>query len=373
MTQRQRILSVYQGQIPDVVPYMLDLSHWYYHKFKKPWDLSISYLKPESALIDYHRRMEVGFYLANLASFFNVTYGNGVVASVKRTDTKSGPEIKWTFETPIGTISRTRVWEDVSYSWAIREFSLKTEHDLKVLAYALGSKQFTPAWDRYQQWVNEVGDLGVVYMSPSYSAMGELLSMWMGIEQTMFAVADWPDTMHKAVEQINTTWLRLIDLLAQSPAEIALLHDNFSSDIQSPRFFNTWSRSWYAEAVRRLHRAGKFVAIHLDGRLRGLLKTFAEIGIDCIDATTPKPMGDLTPIECRDEGGPNLILSGGIAPNLWTSSVSDEAFEKAVFDWLDLRKRSPRLIANAGDQVPPDACEHRILRMREMVEKFGRY
>ena len=84
-------------------------------------------------------------------------------------------------------------------------------------------------------------------------------------------------------------------------------------------------------------------------------------------------MGDLTPQECRDEAGPSLILSGGVAPNLWTKDASDQEFEQAVRAWLELQKRSPRLIANAGDQVPPGACEHRIALMRELVEKFGRY
>src|ERR1017187_1088201 len=38
MTTRERILAVYRGQTPDVVPYMLDLSHWFYHKHHRPCD-----------------------------------------------------------------------------------------------------------------------------------------------------------------------------------------------------------------------------------------------------------------------------------------------------------------------------------------------
>jgi len=373
MTKRERILAVYRGTTPDVVPYMLDLSHWFYHKTRAPWDLSVAYLKPESELIEHHRRMGVGFYLPNLASFFNVAYADDVNATVMRAETNTGPEITWKLETPLGTISRVRKWEESSYSWAIADRALKTEQDLRVLGHALGSRQFSPAWERYHEWIKEVGELGVVYISPGYSAMGELLSLWMGIEATMYAVMDWTSTVEEVMKRANTAWLRQIDLLAQSPAEIVLLGDNFSSDVQSPRFFNTWSRSWYAEAVRRLHAAGKFVAVHVDGRLKGLLRVFAEIGVDCIDATTPKPMGDLSPHECRNEAGPRLILSGGIPPNLWTPDVTDAVFEKAVMDWLELRKQSPRLIANAGDQVPPGACEHRISRMRDLVEKHGRY
>jgi hypothetical protein len=77
--------------------------------------------------------------------------------------------------------------------------------------------------------------------------------------------------------------------------------------------------------------------------MRGLLRAFAEIGVDCIDAATPAPLGDLTPSQCRDEAGKQLILSGGVPPDLWLSQATDEEFTRAVIDWLELRKRSPRL------------------------------
>ena len=51
MTQRDRILAVYRGEQPDVVPFMLDLSHWFYHREKRAWDLSLSYVSPERDLI----------------------------------------------------------------------------------------------------------------------------------------------------------------------------------------------------------------------------------------------------------------------------------------------------------------------------------
>ena len=70
MTTRERILAVYRGQTPDVVPYMLDLSHWFYHKHRRPWDLSASYEEPEFELIAYHKQVGAGFYLPNLGAFF---------------------------------------------------------------------------------------------------------------------------------------------------------------------------------------------------------------------------------------------------------------------------------------------------------------
>ena len=373
MTTRERILAVYRGQTPDVVPYMLDLSHWFYHKHHLPWDLSASYEEPEFELIAFHKQVGAGFYLPNLGAFFSTTYAPDVQASAIKDSPNGVPRITWRYETPLGAIERKRVWEAGSYSWAIEDWGLKDEKDLKVLGYALNRRQFTPRWDRWRAWADAVGTMGVVYLPVGYSGMGQLLNYWMGIETTMFAAVDYPDVVREVVDQINENNLALIDLIASSPAEIVLMGDNFSGDVQPPRFFEAWSRRYYAEAIRRLHQKGKFVAVHIDGRLRGALKMIGAAGADCADAVTPRPMGDLTPEECRREAGRDFILSGGVSPNLWLPHTPVEDFKQAVLAWLELKKHGPRLIANAGDQVPPNAEEERIEIMRDLVATHGQY
>ncbi|MCX6993939.1 MAG: hypothetical protein NT011_12465 [Kiritimatiellaeota bacterium] len=373
MNLRERILTVYRGATPDVVPYMLDLSHWFYHKNHLPWDLSKSYDQPEYELIDYHKKVGAGFYLPNLGAMYSATYPADVVAEMEKKDSKDAPEITWRFRTPLGTIERTRVWEEQTYAWGMKNWCVSTEQNLKALGYAMGGRTFSPCWDKYRMWTESVGDTGVVYLVIGYSAMGYILNYWMGIEQAMYAANDWPDTLHAVVDQINANLLQLIDLAAASPAEVILLGDNFSSDIQPPYFFNEWTRPYYAEAIRRLHAAGKHVAVHIDGRLRGALRMIRETAADCGDAITPRPTGDLTPAECRAEAGPDFILSGGVSPNLWLPNIDISEFKRAVLAWLETKQQSSRLIANAGDQVPPGAAEERIEIMRDMVAKHGRF
>jgi len=373
MTIRERILAVYQGKTPDCVPFMLDLCHWFYHRHRQSWDLSRSYEKPETELIRYHQKVGAGFYLPNLGDFFSVDYGPHVQTETRKETTPEGERITWRLTTPSGSIERVRMWEEASYSWAIRDWGVQNESDLRILGEALANRTFSPRWDRYDAWLKEVGDVGVAYLNTGYSGMGYLLSLWMGIEGGTFAAADYPSTVREVVDQINASNLRLIDLFAQSPAEVILMGDNFSSDVQPPRFFKEWSHAYYAEAIRRLHAAGKRVMVHIDGRLRGALRMIREAGADGADAVTPKPMGDLSPRECREEAGDQFILSGGVAPNLWLPEVDIETFRKAVLAWLELKKKGPHLIANAGDQVPPNAVEERIEIMRDMVEKHGRF
>jgi hypothetical protein len=373
MTQRERILAVYRREVPDAVPFMLDLSHWYYHRHRRPWDLSAAYEEPERELIDYHRQAGVGFHMPNLGAFYTVRYGPGVRTETVKRQRDGAPEIVWRLHTPLGSIERARVWSDTTYAWAISQWGITTPKDLEVFACALANRRYAPRWDRYQAWVDYVGDLGVVYLPVAYSAMGQLLNYWMGVEGTLYATVDYPAVLRDAVDRVNANNLELIDLVCASPAEVVLMGDNFSSDIQSPRFYAQWSRPYYEEAIRRLHRAGKAVAVHIDGRLRGALRMIRESGADAGDAITPSPMGDLSPAQCRQEAGADFILSGGVSPELWLPYVPVDRFREAVLAWLALTQDSFRLIAGAGDQVPPGAEESRIALMRDLVEEHGRY
>jgi hypothetical protein len=373
MTERERLLTVYRGETPDRVPFFLDLSHWFYQRHGIPFDLSVPHLEPEWDLIAYHKNVGAGFYVPNLNSYFDVTLPPDVVATATKEMAPQGPEITWRLETPIGIIERKRQWEEQSYSWNVSKWGVRTEQDLRVLGYALSRYQYQPAWERYTPWVESLGDYGVVYISIGYSAMGHLLGYWMGIEGTIYASVNMPGVLREVVDQINDNILSCVDMVCRSPAEVIIMGDNFSGDIQPPRFFKKWSEPFYAEAIRRVREAGKYSAVHIDGRLRGILKCFGDLGASCADAVTPAPMGDLTPRQCREEAGPDMILSGGVPPNLWLPEVSDRAFKRSVLDWLAIRRLSPRLVANAGDQVPPGAPEYRIEMMRELVEEHGRY
>lgn len=371
--QRERILSVYRGEVPDVVPFMLDLSHWFYHKNRMPWDLSRAYLEPDRELIAYHHQARVGFYIANNASFWEERYRDDVSVSVRKEEGEGTPQICWTIETPLGKIQRVRQWSETTYSWHIKAWGVQSENDLRVFQYAMTGRSFVPRWERYQPWVDAVGEMGVVYMPVGYSAMGQLLNYWMGIEGAIMATYEWPELVRDAVDAVNENLLDLVRLVAESPAEVVIMGDNFSSDIQPPHFFARWAKEYYSKAVHILHGKGKRVAVHIDGRLRGAIRMIQETGADGGDALTPAPMGDISPEECRQEAGEDFILSGGVPPDLWLPHSEEREFIQAVLVWLETRKTSPRLLAAAGDQVPPGALESRIGLMRDLVEEHGTY
>ena len=95
MTERERILAVYRGVIPDRVPFFLDLSHWFNERHKIPFDLSTPATQPDGALIDCHRKIGAGFYLANLASSYDIVFPHEVASSAVKENSARGTEIVW--------------------------------------------------------------------------------------------------------------------------------------------------------------------------------------------------------------------------------------------------------------------------------------
>jgi hypothetical protein len=370
MTLRERVLAVYHGETPDVVPWFADLSHWHNATTGTRW-VPFGSSARDTSMIDLHKQVNAGIYL-NMGQFFDLEYDDNVKEF--KGLLPDGKTTVWRLETPVGVIEERREFESVSYSYNIVKRAVQTMDDVQVFRYAMTRRRYVPRFERYHDWLKACGSIGLPYASLSYSGLGFLISRFMGIDRTVYALYDHRKEMKETINEVNENCLKGVEMLCTGPAEVIILGDNFSSDVQPPSFFEEWSGAFYREAVRRIHAAGKHVAVHVDGRLKGLLAKMGHIGIDCIDAVTPAPMGDLTPEECREEAGPDLILWGGIPPALWSrTNTSDEAFIASIHRWLDLRRKSARLVLAPGDQVPPDTDRYRIEMVAEICEQYGEY
>jgi len=369
MTPRERIQAVYQGRTPDQVPLLLDLSHWYKKNHQVFFDLT-GFTGVESQLLALHQRCGAAIY-CETGSHFDVYYEDDSVQSQAWTDDQGVFHTR--FSTPLGTIDEERVFNPASYSYPVRKWLVRDLSDLRVLQYALQRRRVRPRFDRYRAWAEAAGDLGFIYTFLSYSGLGYLISRYMGVENTILAIYDYPAEVEQFVQVVNETNLRMLDEIIDGPFQTLIVGDNHDAQVQSPALFKRFTSAYYAELARRLHQRGKYLAVHVDGEMRGLLRLLDECGVDCIDAATPAPMFSLTPEAARREAGDRLILSGGIPATVFGSLATDQAFVDTVKRWLDTRMRSSRLFLAAGDQVPTDASWQRIVMLAELVERYGRY
>jgi len=369
MTPRERVRAVYEGKTPDRVPLMLDLSHWYKKNHHVFFDLN-GFTQVEPQLISLHKCSGAVLYI-EAGNHFEIYFEDETVQSRTWTDEKGIFHTQ--IATPLGSISEERVFNRESYSYHIRKWLVNDLKDLAILEYALKRRKCRPRFDRYRAWADAAGELGFIYTFLSYSGLGFLISRYMGVENTIMAIYDYQVEIAKFIQTVNETNLKILDEIITGPFEVLIVGDNHDSSVQSPPLFKRYTFDYYQEIATRLHRHGKYLAVHVDGEMKGLLKLMAECGVDCIDAATPAPMFSLTPEQARREAGDKMILSGGIPANVFGSTGTDTEFVETVKRWLDTRRLSYRLILAAGDQVPIDASWQRIAILEELVEQYGQY
>ncbi len=361
MTPRQRLLAVYRGQKPDRVPALADLSYWYAAHGGGtfiPGHTDGANSDKIPRLLELHRQTGAAIHL-NLGTFYEERYDD----SVRVRSGISGELYCHRFETPVGSVEEVRRWSAKSFSWPIVHHMVHDVDDLRTIRYIFEHISYAARWDAYQQVDRLVGDLGLPLVQVPYTGMGFLISRYAGVERTVMLSVDEPDELEQTVATINAAHEKVTRLMADGPSQVLFHSDNLSADVQSPRWLERYSGSYYRRMAQIAHEHGKPLVTHIDGRLRGLLRSVGEMGIDGADAVTPAPWGDLTPQQCRDEAGPRLVLSGGVPPSSFSPAVPLEVLDEQIEAWLELRRQSPALILAPGDQLPPDGELERVVRL----------
>ena len=367
MTERKRFLQVLKGQTPDRVPWFADLGHWYRAEMGTMWNLfTISNCTKEIA--DLHREVKAGWYV-EVGSLFDEYYEGGV----SRIRELNGDVAVERYVTPIGEVRMERKWSPYSFSWDIIKLMVQTPKDLEILTYAIEQRRFKQKLENWETMESIGSDTGLGFPHLGYSGLGSLMSYYMGVQNTIYAIYDEPELIKRYIDIYNSKQLEIVDINCASKAPHFIFGDNLSSDVQPPDLFTRYSFEQYKQIANRLHKAGKTVSAHLDGMLGNIIGLVAKTGVDVADACTPAPTGDLTPEQIRHQAGNDMVIFGGISPSKWLPETSERDFIEHVRQWLDLRKISPRIVQSAGDQVPPGTKLQRIKLVHDLVEEYGRY
>ena len=234
MTERERLLCVLRGETPDRVPWFADLGHWYRAEAGIPWNLfTVNNATPE--MLSLHRDVKAGWYI-EVGSLHEERYDG-----VERERVLEGDQTVERFHTPIGSLTMVRRWNQTSFSWDIIKHLVETPEDLKVLQYAVERKKFIPRYDRWQELEALAGDIGLGFPSLGYTGLGSLISYYMGVMPTIYAIADEPEIVTGYINAYNEKHLELARLYSHSPAPHLFFTDNLSSDVQSPGLFRQYT------------------------------------------------------------------------------------------------------------------------------------
>ncbi len=360
MSIRKELLDLLHGKPGRTVPWFGDLS-WYYSSLERRGRLAEKHRGPEGEK-RFYTDLGVGLYLYT-PDVFTIGYSD----RVRYTEVRTPERILWRYDTPVGSIESVQDYVPAQYCFAYSRHFVRTIQDLRVMRCVFENARYGENYEAYlacdRLWGEEgIGfAMGVASMAP----LQKLLSRWAGVETTVALSLDHPEELAQAFAAIEASQEPLVEVLAVSPAQVVILPENLASQVVGEDFFRRFDMPYYRKIVRRLHAAGKIVAIHIDGGLKPCLGLLSECGFDIAEAVTPAPFGDLCVGELRRAAGPDIVLWGGLPGGIFSPAYGEEFFERYVAEVL--RHADGKFVLGVADQVPPDAVPGRIARVRELV------
>jgi hypothetical protein len=196
-----------------------------------------------------------------------------------------------------------------------------------------------------------------------------------GVEPAMLAMMDDP-----------SRFLALVDYLSQEASDWALdqiLVGGMESICISCPFAGSSliSRKTYEqfvfEPMKRLAAAIEptpaFSYIHTCGFIGDRLELLADSGVDGIECMDPPPLGDVELADAKRRIGSRVFLKGHLDSVNVLLRGSDEEVYRSVRSCLDAGMPGGGYILSTACSTANDVRPERMIRIRELVEKYGQH
>jgi hypothetical protein len=391
MTERERLLAVLRGEMPDRTPWYGDLS-WWHAAHMRDGTLPPEFADAATGYLRMHQAAGVGIYL--YAPFlWHQEYDETVSVSVTAEDGLNRTEIA----TPVGTVrsvtqdlpesSTSANVEHFVKAGAIHESPLQNyvghrvnvgaihesplQNDLAVMRWLAEHQRVTPNYEAFEACDALWGDQGFACaLSPVCTApIQSFLTRLAGVETTVALLhSEARDELELTFDAMERADDAVFEIIAAGPAVYVEFPENLSAEITGRRLMRGYAVPYWRRRIEQLHAAGKIVGIHNDGTLRGSLDLLIEAGFDVVESATPAPVGDMSLEEIRDTASGRIIVWGGLPGALFSPLYSDEYFDSFVRETLAVFPRGSGFVLGVADQVPPDAAFERICRVQEILE-----
>lgn len=134
MTLRERILAAFHGVESDVIPWFADLTYWYSAQVLK--EAVPKEYKNGREVVTLYRDLGCGAHEDAVSTPYKISYEDVKIIVTKRKD-KDGliRELKKEWITPVGTLRQIHEYSLKSFSWAVREYPIKSITDLRILRF----------------------------------------------------------------------------------------------------------------------------------------------------------------------------------------------------------------------------------------------
>ena len=363
MTFRERLLAVFNGEKPDVLPWMADLTYWRAAHLHMG-DLPEQY-RSDEGFVQLHRDYHAGMYLGHTTAVKQVSGAEGVVVS-NETD---GNRITTHWQTPVGEMWGEHVNLPHAETTAWTHYPVESPEQLRIVRYIYEGAEFAPHYEAWEYGDRLTGDQGLHVMTVGRGGISSLLAEWCGVMNVSYLLADAREEVDRTVEVMLAHNARYIDCLLDGPGPLVELCDNLTGEVVT-ELFRRYQFDFYQEQIRRLHEAGKKTLSHVDGTLKGIVPLMAATGLDAAESVTPLPCGDVAVEDLRELAGPDLILFGGMPGAIFAPPFTADDVRRQVESIIEHHWEYGKFVLGAADQIPPNSDMDLVRLTGELCEEL---
>lgn len=273
------------------------------------------------------------------------------------------------YDTPLGELVERRRFT-VDETWRTVGFPVKNCDDLHKLRWLYQHTRYSFSAGRFEQGSHFVGERGEPQFWVPKSPYQALALNWMTLEDLIYALADCPAQVEDTFRAIDDSYDLLYEqLTSASGVRIVNFGENIHDQLLSPRYFERYLLPFWEKRAGQLKRAGIFSHVHIDGFMRSILRYFADLPFDGIEALTPTPQGDVEIEEIKAHIGDKVLLDG-IPAVLFLPWYPRERLSEMVERIVALFH--PRLVLGVSDEVPQGAPADEAIERIRMISDWCR-
>jgi len=279
------------------------------------------------------------------------------------------------YHTPVGSISKK---EDPTITppnpW-IMEYPIKSLSDYDVVKFIFEDTVYTPNYESFIWRDKQVGDDGFVRVHSGKPPFLSLLLEFMGYERLSIDIYRNRREVEALMEVMEKKYFEVVNILADSPAEVTSIGGNINGRVMGPRLFEKYLLPTYRRASEILHKKDKIVQIHMDGALACLKELIPKTDIDVVEAFTPPPVGDLALSEAREAWGKDMIIEANFPETVCLEGI--DAIKRETLKILKTVAPGDGFILSVTEDIPykepNDVLETSLRAITEVMCEYGAY
>lgn len=368
MTNRERVLAVLEGKMPDRLPWIARIQLWYNARVT---DGNMPERFKGLSMDEVARELRTG-NPARDGLIFRPRYENMEV----KTEREPGV-IRTRFVTPYGSVTYGQV--TAGYLEGRIDSGLPLEHpirsvaDYKVWEYIAENTFYDPCYEEYLAYEAKVGDDGYPMVTAGDCPFHHFELRLVGYNEVFYHMMDHLNEFeHLLTVMTQAERERLWPVVADSPARLILHGLHFDSQMTPPKLFSKYITPYYKEFSDLLHSKGKFLAWHADDDSQAILGDVKEAGFDMSECFCTAPMVNVTLEEARAAWGSDVIIWGGVPSVVLEETFPEEEFEEYMRGVFRAIVPGNAFILGVADNVMPMSKIERVERISELVEQHGR-